>query len=418
MSTLGVGPLAETPILVTGGRAPVFTGPFRWLVLANGFGGLAFWGFFGTVYAEAAFRFDAGTSDMAVLGASLSLPFILGSLVQGLVVDRWSAKWLSFLGYLAVLASIVVAWNAASLGWLFASSFLVGAAFATIEPSRSVLTGLLVPPGSLVRANGAMSVSFQLSLLVGTLGGGALLQFREADTVYAASAAAALVPLVLVAVLPDVRQQGERPAMSIGDLRDGGRVAWHDRELRVLLLTTAGGWTLVNVFFVLEPLFVKQVLNGGGDALLYLWGAHGAGAFAGALALTRVRRGAGREAVMVTAGIAAVGLGMLTYVGVGRYPVALAAACVQGVGFALFFPPLLALIQRVVPEEQRGRVTSVFVALQESMGLLSSLSILVLGSLIVVRPTLIGTSTMLVVVGLAGLRSVLRLHAGRERASA
>ena len=83
------GPLAEAPILEGPHppAPPVFVGPFRWLLVAHGFSGLAFWGFYGTVFAEAAFRYHAGKSGMAVLGASLSVPFILGSLLQGLIVE-------------------------------------------------------------------------------------------------------------------------------------------------------------------------------------------------------------------------------------------------------------------------------------------------------------------------------------------
>ena len=87
----------------------------------------------------------------------------------------------------------------------------------------------------------------------------------------------------------------------------------------------------------------------------------------------------------------------------------------MGVGFALFFPPLLALIQRVVSEEQRGRVTSVFVALQETMGLVSSLAILALGGLIVVRPTLVGSGVVLVTMGLLGLRALSRIKQSAPR---
>src|SRR5919198_1443365 len=332
--------------------ASLFGGPFRWLVLAHGFSGLAFWSFYGTVFAEAAFRFGAGTAEMAILGASLSVPFILGSLLQGLVVDRWSPKWLSFIGCLLLAAAIPMAWLAGSLVLLFASSFVVGAAFATIEPARSALTALLIPSARLVRANGAISVSFQTSLVVGTLGAG--------------------------------------------------------RRLRLLLIVRVSGWTLINVFFVLEPLFVRRVLHQGGDAVLYLWGAHGTGALLGAIALSRTARGTGREVTLVCAGVAAVGVGILVYTGVGRYPVALVAAAISGCGFALFYPPLLALIQRVVSEEQRGRVTGLFVALQETMGLVSSLALLALAPLIVVRPTMMGSSLVLVTIGLLGVRAARR----------
>lgn len=401
-------PLRElaAPEISRDGR--LFEGPFRRLVIAHGFSGLAFWSYYGTVFAQAAFRFGAGTAEMAILGASLSVPFILGSLLQGLVVDRWSPKWLSFIGCLLLAAAIPTAWLASSLLPLFASSFVVGAAFATIEPARSALTALLVPPARLVRANGAISVSFQTSLVLGTLGGGVLLDLRGAGAVYGAALASAVVALALLLSIPDVRQSGERPGLGFGDLRAGARTAWADRRLRLLLVVTVSGWTLINIFFVLEPLFVRRVLHQGGDAVLYLWGAHGIGALLGAIAVSRTRRGTGREVTIVCAGVAAVGVGILLYTGVGVYPVALVAAGISGCGFALFYPPLLALIQRVVSEEQRGRVTGLFIAMQESMGLVSSLALLALAPVIVVRPTLVGSSVILVAIGLLGVRAARR----------
>jgi MFS family permease len=410
------GPLAEAPLLEGPHppSPPVLSGPFRWVLVAHGFSGLAFWAFYGTVFAEAAFRFHAGKTGMAILGISLSIPFILGSLLQGLVVDRWSPKWLAVLGYLAMAGSIPLALVAGSLPWLYASSFLVGAAFATIEPSRSALTGLLVEHAALVHANALLSVAFQLSLVVGTLGGGWILEVSGADLVYALSLAAALLPVLATLRLPDVRQRGEQPSLSLRDLRTGARTAWRAPTLRVLLLVTASGWALINTFFVLEPLFVKETLHRGGNALLYLWSAHGAGALVGALVMARFRRATGHEAVLVNVGVVAIGVGMLGYTAVGIYGVALVSAAVQGAGFAMLFPPLLALIQRVVIEEQRGRVTSVFVALQESMGLVSSIAVGVLAAVIVVRPTLVAGAALLAVLGLVGLRAVVRVR-GSER---
>ncbi|MGZ4147117.1 MAG: hypothetical protein ACXVPL_05370, partial [Actinomycetota bacterium] len=125
------------------------------------------------------------------------------------------------------------------------------------------------------------------------------------------------------------------------------------------------------------------------------------------------------EALLVKVGVVTIGAGMLAYTGAGIYGVALAGAAVQGAGFAMLFPPMLALIQRVVSEDQRGRVTSVFVALQESMGLLSSIAVGVLAAVIAVRPTLIAGSALLAVLGLVGIRAVVRMRGSeRERAPA
>jgi len=402
----------EAPFLAQGevapATAPVFHGPFRWVVLAQGLSALAFFAYFGTMFAEATYRFAASSSELAVLGVTLSVPFILGSLLQGLVVDRWSPKWMGAIGYAMQFASIPVALRASGLSGLWVSGFLVGAAFATIEPARSALTSLIVPERDLVRANGTLATAFQLSLVLGTLGGGWLLQAWDAHAVYAAAAAVAVLPPLCMLMVPDVRQRGERPAVSMRDLRRGAATAWRHPQLRILAVVTVTGWFMVNVFFVLEPLFVKNVLGRGGDNLLYLWGAHGAGALVGAIALTRARRTAGHEAVLTCVGVALIGFGIFVYAAVGIYEVALVASAFSGVGFALLFPPLLALIQRVMPEEHRGRVTSVFVSLQESAGLASSLVLLVGGGLVVVQPALVTAGALLTAIGLLGLRAVMR----------
>lgn len=399
----------ETPFVAQGEAVPSVPGlppgPFRRIVVANLFGSLAFWSFYGIVFWEATNRFEADQADMAVLGVALSVPFILGSLIQGLAVDRWSPKWLLVIGYLALFAAVPIAWAATSLPWLWMSSFLVGGAFATIEPSRSALTGLLVPDERLVAANGAIAIAFQAAIVIGSIGGGWLIDAYGADVAFGLSASAALIPFAFLLGLPDVRQHGDRPSMSLLDLRHGAAAAWGQPQLRILLVVTSLAWTMINVFFILEPLFVKDVLGRDDAALLYLWAAHGAGALAGAIWVTRARHLTGRESMLVCAGVVLVGAGIVIYTGVGSYPVALGASAVSGVGFALFFPPLLALIQRIVAEDQRGRVTSVFVALQESAGLASSIAVFVLGSAIAVGPSLVAAGVLVTLMGLAGLRA-------------
>jgi len=113
-----------------------------------------------------------------------------------------------------------------------------------------------------------------------------------------------------------------------------------------------------------------------------------------------------------------IGAGILVYTGVGQYLVALGASAVSGLGFALLFPPLLALIQRVIPQDQRGRVTSVFVSMQESAGLASSIALLLLGHIVVVRPTLVGSGALLAAMGLFGFRAIVGQEVGRARTSA
>jgi DHA3 family macrolide efflux protein-like MFS transporter len=350
---------------------------------------------------------------MAVLGASLSVPFIVVSLIQGLAVDRGSPKWIGIGGFVFAAAALPIAIAAPSISWLYLATFILGTAWATIEPARSALTALLVPEERLVRANAILAIAFQAALIVGGIGSAVLVDRAGAHAVYAISLVAALLaPLFLLAV-PDVRQRGEIPSVSFRDLRAGAVTTWEHPGLRLLLVVTSAGWVLVNIFFVLEPLFVRETLGVGPSVVLVLWGLHGCGALIGATISASTGRAAGREPAVICFGVTLVGAGIFAYAAAGMLGVAMVATAVQGFGFAWFFPILFAYIQRVVREDQRGRVTSLFVATQEAVGLLGSIAIFILGTAVPVRSTMVVCGAIVAMIGLLGFR-LASGEAGRE----
>jgi MFS family permease len=383
---------------------PVGSRSFPLVVAAHGAFSLAFWAAFGTMFTEAAYRFDSGPGQMAVLGASLSVPFIVVSLVQGLAVDRGSPKWLGVGGYALAAAALPVAIAASSIAWFYAATFILGIAWATIEPARSALTALLVPEERLVRANAILAIAFQAALIVGGVGSAILIDGAGADVVYTIALCSAVLGPVFLLWIPDVRQQGEVPSVSLHDLRAGAVTTWRHPGLRLLLIVTSAGWVLVNVFFVLEPLFVRQTLGAGPAAVLLLWGMHGCGALTGALISASSERAAGREAAAICAGVALIGAGIFVYAAAGIFGVAMVATVVQGFGFAWFFPVLFAYIQRVVSEDQRGRITSLFVAAQESLGLFGSVAIFIFGTAVPVRGTMVVCGAVVAAIGVVGFR--------------
>jgi MFS transporter, LPLT family, lysophospholipid transporter len=399
------------PTIPSGGALPpnVLTiRPFLWIVLGVAAGGFAFWGFLAAVFAQATFTFDATSADMALLGLSLSAPYALLIPFQGMIVDRWSPKWMNLTGYLALVAAVGAALAADSIGWLYASSFLVGVGFATIEPARSSLTGLLVDENRLVQANGTISAAFQISLMLGTLGGGFLTETVGTDAVYQVALGASVLAIVFNLIVPDVRQGGERPEIGMHDLVQGLRTAVRHPDLRLDLTITCLGWLAVTTFFVLEPLFIQDVLGQGESAVSFLWFTHGVGAMIGAVVVSRIRRPAGLELRLVAGGLTTAGVGLLVFSMTARYGLAFLGEALMGFGFSFIFAPTLALIQRVAGEDQRGRVTSIFGSLQETMGIASALVLLALGSVVVVQPTLVGAGLVVVAVGLLGMRAARR----------
>ena len=97
-----------------------------------------------------------------------------------------------------------------------------------------------------------------------------------------------------------------------------------------------------------------------------------------------MRTAAHRELLFVGLGLVSAGAGQLAYGGAGTFGVALVGSAFMGMGLSFYFAPAMALIQRVAPERQRGRVTSVFGVLQEAVGLTTSLT---LAAIVVLPPS-------------------------------
>jgi 4-hydroxybenzoate polyprenyltransferase len=165
----------------------------------------------------------------------------------------------------------------------------------------------------------------------------------------------------------------------------------------------------ISVFFSLEPLLVKDTMGASEDAVSFLWSAQAFGSLIGALILTRTREGQGRELGFIGLALSIAGFGALVYAGFAQFGPALIGGAIMGFGFSRFFAPSLALIQRVAGEDKRGRVTSVFSVLQESIGLIASLVFAAVAlEPSAVQPMLIGAAVFLMVAGAVALTALRR----------
>lgn len=400
--------LLEFPRPHGGGLPPALLAnrAFVWLTASSGVSQLAFWAFFLAVLGEASYRFHAGSFQLAILNAAFSFSFIPLTVPFGMLVDRWSPKWVTMVATLLALASIGVAIAAPSIGWLYLAFVLDGVSAAFQIPARGSLTALLVEEAQLVRANGMLNAASMLAVILGPLLAGLLEGsggFQPAIYVYALALGA--VGGLLLLPVPDARP-GEGPAAPafVRELAEGFSVSWRRPELRRLLLLAGAVWFLTMTLVVLEPLFVKNVLHRGVDVLGFLWATHGVGALVGAVVVARWKRAAGREVLLIGASLVIAGVGFLVYVGTPVLAVAVAGTVILGVGFSWYLSLSQALIQRVSEENVVGRVTGVVGMVQEGAGLLCALVLAALGGLVgAVQPYLVGSAAVLVVAGVWGV---------------
>lgn len=399
----GGGPTAP-PYLLTKNR------PFLWLVLGDSFAQLARWSFFLVVIGDATYRLDANAAQVALLIGSYSVPLILISPLYGAIADRWSAKWLLVAISFAALPLPLIALNTHSLGWLYVSAMLYGFAFAANMPARGAMVPRLVPSDQLVRANGMISGVGSIQMIIGP-GFAALLAATGGpqSPYYVTLVATAIAAVIFLFKMPDRRSESSDTEVRIlGDIGQGFREAWREAPLRRLLLIDLCVWFLIGQLITLEPSYIKDDLDLGQDFLGLVWTVYGVGELIGALLLTRVRSGAGKELKFATRGLLLAGVGFLVYVAVAVGASAVVANIVFGIGFSFFVASANALIQRVA--RAPGRVTAAFSILGESGPVASSLLLLAVGPGIDVRAWLTVSGILFTIVALAGMRASARMR--------
>jgi MFS family permease len=384
--------------------------PFVLYAAHYGVSSLGFWAFFLAILAQATYRYHATSVQIAIMLAAWSLVFLTVVAPAGMVTDRWSPKRMILMGQVLAVASAIVALGGSSIWALYVASVIDAVGGAMAIPARGSLTALLVEQEDLVRANGALNTVSMVAVIVGPGAAGLIARHGSQGAVYlviAGALVAGAIPLLRVA---DLRPQGHERSSPVQEVAEGFRMAWSEPELRSLLYLACAIWVTLTVFVALEPLFVKQILGRGEDGLGLFWSTNGVGSFVGALALTRSRKAAGREVLLIGVALILSGLGFLAFTGTSLLPVAIAGNVVMGVGFAWFLSLSQALIQRVAAEDLRGRVTGVMGMLQEGSSVACSVAIAVLGGLVLVRPSLIVAAAVLTASGLYGLHADRRIR--------
>ncbi|MFN8511892.1 MAG: MFS transporter [Chloroflexia bacterium] len=325
------------------------------------------------------YGFTGSNAATAATVASRVLPRFLLSSVAGLYVDRWDRRRTMVIANLllgvAILPLILV--RTADWLWLLYSVSLVQSALAQfVSPAKNALLPRLVAEQDLVPANALNGLSENFALLVGPALGGlvtAAWGLTGATLLDAASfaIAAALVSLVAadsraVRAAPSPTTPDEFPSTWAGawikvwrEWLAGLMFVRRDRIVATIFLFWVIGGLGEGVFSSLLVPFVSTVL--GADSFGYglVVGAQAVGGVVGSIAIGRVGRRLPPERLFALGAIGVGTIDLLTFNAHRLFPgipvpiilmiiVGLPAAGV-GIGYTT-------LLQRVVPDEFRGRV--------------------------------------------------------------
>lgn len=298
---------------------------------------------------------------LASIYTASSLVFLL---LGGAVADRVPRRILIIV---TELASGVITGAMALLGFagvlqiwhLYVAVALFGAATSFSVPAMGALIPELVPEEILVPGNAIRGLSRQASRTGGPVIGGLLVALAGPASAFAFDALTFFMSALVVWFIRARPIVAPKVATSIvADIREGFAFVFATQWLWVTIF----GWSLINAgfigaFVVGLPLLVTETLGAGAIAFGFISAAIGVGEAVGAAVIGQVRiRRAGLAIYLfgVLSGVA-----LLLYGLIPTLPGALIAGVLMGISLVCFGVLWESALQRHVPRQMLGRVTSV-----------------------------------------------------------
>ncbi|MGR6319181.1 MFS transporter [Micromonospora soli] len=315
------------------------------------------------------------TSDPAAVAAATlapQLPWLLFSLVSGALADRVDRRRLIIgvnLGrglVLAALAGAVLA-GVATVPLICLAFLLTGIGETLADTASGALLPSVVPPERLEQANSRLFATFVVGNQFAAKPLGAYLFVLAAALPFGLDAATFGLAALLVALLrwrpvpaapPRVADGGRQGGLR-AEIIAGIRGLWRVPVLRILAVCIAVMNVAFCAAFAAFVLYARQRLGLSPIGYGVLLTASALGGLAGSVLATRLRARFGTPALLRLGLLIEVGLQVV--LAVTRQPwVAGAALAVWGVHTMVWGVLVVSLRQRLVPDELRGRVNSVY----------------------------------------------------------
>ncbi|WP_328469050.1 MFS transporter [Actinoplanes sp. NBC_00393] len=320
---------------------------------------------------------DSGTM-VGIVTAVQNIPLFLVAPYAGALTDRVDTRRLilatqavttvsSLLLGLMVLADVV------SVAWVLVFAAVTGVAWAFDQPARRTYAAELVPEEAVTNALSLNGVLLQLARMIGPALAALVINSFGFGWGFVATGVCTSLSLLALVIIGRGGKVFRSPAASArGTLREGLRLAWRDRYLRVVLLLLLGTSTLAFNWHVLFPLFAVRDLRGTSTTFALLMAAMAVGSIAGAFWLAR-RTGVGGQ--LLGGGACVYGAAQLCLAVSPTVGFAAVTAVFLGLGTTVLVNGGAASLQLRVDKGMRGRMMGLFtVAVLGGVGLGAPLS--------------------------------------------
>lgn len=376
-------------------------------------GGAAVW-FIG-VWGTAAYTFEATPQQLAMLSAANGVAAIIGSLVAGVLIDRYAPRkvmvWAEVLSIPPLIAMLYTTSFApfvlfAALYSLFGvPTWTAGASFAPyIVEGRKQLE----------RANAYIESGATLGFILGPAAGAVLsTQFGNKSVFIFTAVACVLAGFAAWFIRLDETPKEHAPGTAWADFKEGLRLAYTTRSLRFYILMGSAVWFGFGAFSALEPLFYRDVVGVGVEWIGWMNAAFGVGIVLGAQSLPRLP-----DRIVSARGLAGIvmlcGLGTVLYVGSTDLRLIAVGGFVWGTVIGALEPLLRTLLHLDAPHEYVGRIVGTAQWHRSAGELIPLAFVPMLAASLGIQATLIGGGLLVALAAIAGMRTA----AGIDRTAA
>ena len=292
----------------------------------------------------------AGPAQVGAINGAFMLTAGLLSIPAGLLADRTGRKLPIIAGVIATAVSSLLVTQCHQPGQMAAAYVLFGAGLAAFAPGMLSLVADVTPDHRLGQAYGWYTTAIYSAMTLGPATGGYLAKVMGLRQVFAVSGglllAVAVLALLLLPPSPP-RHKTDLHAVLAGSFR-----LLHNRRLLACLLATVGSCIGFGVFLTFIPLYAT--LHGYDPAQVGLvFAAQAVTNVAGRIPIGRVADRCERS-WLVAAGLICLAVALAMMGQVTQLSQLLGCAVLMGVGMALTFTAIGALIAELIPAVQRG----------------------------------------------------------------
>jgi MFS family permease len=299
---------------------------------------------------------------LGIVGASGTVPIFLFSLPAGVVADRFSKRNILLVTQsVAMLQAFALAalthFGVIQVWHVMVLAALLGISNSFDMPARHSMVIEISSREDLLNAVSLNSSAFNSGRIVGPALGGLLIASVGTATCFFINGVSFVATIVALAGIAPREPRPEAQGPMLPQIRSG--LGWARKQplVRALLAMIAAASVFAMSYATLLPVFAKDVFHMGAQAYGFLMSSYAVGALTSALLLTAIghRWPLGR---LVATGSYWFPLALGAVALAPRYGLAIVALFFAGVGVMLFNATTNTMLQKVSPDELRGRVMS------------------------------------------------------------